>query len=126
MIDDAIMMPPDALVGDDEISAHAQHAGLQDVAQHLGARTEIGINVGRADIFLQIALVGLDQRAVNRSVMPSARIISALRWVVSASTCRWALMSIAALAAPREIRSVSSVIAMIAAVPSSAVKPIAG
>ena len=35
-------------------------------------------------------------------------------------------MSIAALAAPREIRSVSKVMAMIAAVPSSAVKPIAG
>jgi hypothetical protein len=35
-------------------------------------------------------------------------------------------MSIAALAAPREIRSVSIVMAMIAAVPSSATKPIKG
>jgi hypothetical protein len=58
--------------------------------------------------------------------MPSARTISALRCVASASTCRCAFKSDAALVAPREIRSVTSVMAMIAAVPSSAVKPISG
>ena len=58
--------------------------------------------------------------------MPSARITSALRWVASASTWRCALKSIAALAAPRDRRSESSVIAMIATVPPRAVKPIKG
>ena len=47
------------LVGDDEIGAHAQHSRLQDVTQHLRARAEIGIDVGRADVFLQVPFVGL-------------------------------------------------------------------
>jgi hypothetical protein len=47
------------LVGHDEIGADTQHSRLQDVAQHLRAGAEIGIYVGRADIFLQVPLVGL-------------------------------------------------------------------
>ena len=115
------------LVGDDEIGAHAQHSRLQDVAQHLRARAEIGIDVGGADVFLQVPLVGL-RPARRQAIRHAERAERFPRCAASHPPAPAAARSgpIAVLVAPREIRSVTNVMAMIAAVPSSAVKPIIG
>ena len=65
------------LVGHDEIGADTQHSRLQDVAQHFRAGAEIGVDVGRADIFLQIALVGL--RPAGRQSIGHAKRANDLR-----------------------------------------------
>jgi hypothetical protein len=47
------------MVRDHEIGADAQHPRLQHVTQHLRTRPQIGLHVGGADIFAQIAFIDL-------------------------------------------------------------------
>src|SRR5581483_12172207 len=47
------------LVGDNEIGTDPEHARLQDIAQDLGARAQIRMHIGRADVLAQVMLVDL-------------------------------------------------------------------